>query len=61
MSEKTLDELANNIRMRDEIDKNKKEGSLKVAEDAFYLDTSLLTIEEVCERVIRKIQDITST
>ena len=39
--------------MRDEIDKNKKEGSLKVAEDAFYLDTSLLTIEEVCDKVKR--------
>lgn len=57
MSEKTLEELANNIRMRDEIDKNKKEGSLKVAEDAFYLDTSHLTIEEVCERVLRKFHE----
>jgi len=57
MSEKTLEELADNIRMRDEIDRNKKEGSLKVAEDAFYLDTSLLTIEEVCERVLRKFHE----
>ena len=53
VSDKTLEELRNNIQMRDEIDKNKKEGSLKVADDAFYLDTSLLTIEEVCERVVR--------
>ncbi|MBN1686432.1 MAG: (d)CMP kinase [Spirochaetales bacterium] len=54
VSEKTVEELAKNIQMRDEIDKNKKEGSLKIAEDAFYLDTSHLTIEEVCERVITK-------
>jgi cytidylate kinase len=60
MSEKTLEELAENIRMRDRIDRNKKEGSLRVAKDAFYLDTSHLTIEEVCERVVRKIQNIRS-
>ena len=54
ISAKTVEELAANIQMRDEIDRNKKEGSLKVAPDAFYLDTSHLTIEEVCERVIHK-------
>lgn len=52
-SEKTVEELKKNIRMRDEIDMNKEEGSLKVAEDAFYLDTSLLTIDAVCEKVKR--------
>jgi cytidylate kinase len=52
-SEKSLEELEKNILMRDEIDMHKEEGSLKVAEDAFYLDTSLLTIEEVCEKVER--------
>jgi cytidylate kinase len=57
MSEKTLEELADNIRMRDQIDRNKKEGSLKRAEGAFYLDTSYLTIEEVCEKVVRKFHD----
>lgn len=54
ISEKTVEELAQNIQMRDEIDKSKKEGRLRVAEDAFYLDTSHLTIEEVCERVIKQ-------
>ena len=57
MSDKSLEELAENIRMRDRIDRNKKEGSLKIAEGALYLDTSHLTIEEVCERVVRKIHD----
>ena len=57
MSDKTLEELAENIRMRDQIDRNKKEGSLKIADGAFYLDTSYLTIEEVCEKVVRKFYD----
>ena len=54
ISNKTVEELAQNIQMRDEIDKNKKEGSLRIAEGALYLDTSHLTIEEVCERVIKQ-------
>ena len=57
MNDKSLEELADNIRMRDQIDRNKKEGSLKIAEGAFYLDTSHLTIEEVCEKVLRKFHD----
>jgi cytidylate kinase len=60
ISDMTLDELADNIRMRDQIDRNKEEGSLKIAEGAFYLDTSYLTIEEVCEKVVRKFHDIRS-
>ena len=56
-SEKTFQEIKENITMRDKIDKNKEEGSLSVAEGAFYLDTSDLTIDEVCDTVIRKIQE----
>ena len=55
-SEKSLQEIADNIRRRDEIDRGKEWGRLVRAEDAFYLDTSVLTIEEVCDRVIRKIK-----
>ena len=40
---------------RDEMDKNKKEGSLKIAPDALYIDTSNLTIEEVCAIIERQI------
>jgi cytidylate kinase len=50
-STKTLDELRANIAMRDKIDSNKQEGSLKIALDASYIDTSCLTIEQVCEKV----------
>jgi len=56
-STKTLEEIAENIATRDKIDKNKEEGSLAVAEGALYLDTSDLTIDEVCDRVISKIQE----
>ncbi len=57
-SEMSLQEIADNIRRRDEIDRGKEWGRLVRADDAFYLDTSVLTIEEVCDKVIRKIQEI---
>ena len=51
----SLEEIRKNIEMRDRIDREKKEGPLKVAPDAIYLDTSYLTIEEVYEKVYTKI------
>lgn len=47
--------ILENIRMRDAIDKGKALGALKIAEDALYLDTSGLTIEQVYEKVYSKI------
>jgi cytidylate kinase len=55
VSNLSLSEIETNIRKRDEIDKNKAVGSLKISSDALYLDTSDLTIDEVCEKVIKKI------
>ena len=46
--------------MRDSIDTNKEEGSLIIASDALYLDTSDLTIDEVCDTVVRKIRKVRS-
>jgi cytidylate kinase len=43
------------IKMRDEIDKGKEVGALRVAEDALYIDTSYLTIGQVCEKVLSAI------
>jgi cytidylate kinase/small subunit ribosomal protein S1 len=54
-SSMSLDQIRENILMRDQIDKNKPEGALKIASDAIYLDTSSLTIEQVYEKVYRKI------
>ena len=56
-SSQSLEQLVESIRKRDEIDKNKPVGSLKLADDAIYLDTSDLTIDEVCEKVLVKIQE----
>jgi small subunit ribosomal protein S1 len=57
VSNKSIDEIIESIKVRDEIDRNKKEGSLIIADDVIYLDTSDLTIEEVCEKVTEKIID----
>ncbi|MFA6857743.1 MAG: (d)CMP kinase, partial [Treponema sp.] len=55
VSSLSLEEIKNAIKERDEIDKNKKEGALKIASDAFYIDTSTLTIEQVCAIILNKI------
>ena len=46
------EELVQSITVRDELDRQKKEGALRIAKDAFYIDTSDLTIEQVCEKVV---------
>ncbi len=48
VSNMTLEEIKQAIIKRDEMDKNKAEGSLKRAKDAIYIDTSDLTIKQVC-------------
>ena len=55
VSNLSLEEIKESIRKRDEMDKNKAEGSLKIAPDATYIDTSHLTIEQVCEIIVNKI------
>lgn len=52
----TLEEVKAAIIKRDEQDRNKAEGSLKRAEDAFYIDTSDLTINDVCAIIVSKIK-----
>jgi len=55
LSEASLDEIRRNIEMRDSIDRGKSVGSLRIAPDAFYLDSSYLTIQEVYDKVYGKI------
>ena len=43
------------IRERDKMDMEKETGALKIAPDAIYIDTSLLTINQVCEKVIQTV------
>ena len=52
-SQKTLAEIEADIIARDKVDKTKKVGALRIAKDAFYLDTSDLTISEVFD-IMRK-------
>lgn len=47
----TYEEVLTSIRARDKNDIEKEVGALKIAEDAIYLDTTDLTIEEVKEKV----------
>ena len=48
-------EIRKKIEQRDAIDREKPFGKLAQAPDALYMDTSDLTIDEVCDRVVRKI------
>ncbi|MDA3955372.1 (d)CMP kinase [Oceanispirochaeta sp.] len=57
VSSLTYNEILEGIRSRDVIDRNKKEGSLILSEGALYLDTSALTLEQVCEKVTDLIKE----
>lgn len=48
----SYEEVLKNIQMRDKNDKEKELGALKIAEDAIYIDTTNLSIEEVKQKVI---------
>ncbi|MDR1972495.1 MAG: 30S ribosomal protein S1 [Treponema sp.] len=52
----SLEEILRTIRERDEIDRHKAEGSLQIAPGVAYLDTSLLTIEQVYAKLEAKIK-----
>ena len=58
VSELSYEKILEGIQKRDIIDRNKKEGSLKISEDALYLDTSSLTLDQVCEKVSGKIKEL---
>ena len=55
LSDKSFEEIRDNISMRDEIDRSKSVGALKISPDAVYLDSSYLTIQEVYDKVYAKI------
>ncbi len=55
VSDMTLEQIKQSIIERDNIDKKKKEGALKIAKDALYIDTSNLTIDDVCAIIYKQI------
>jgi cytidylate kinase len=55
--EGSIEEIHASIEARDEIDRNKEVGKLQKSADANYIDTTDLTLPEVCEIVIELIQE----
>ena len=55
--EMTFEEVLENMKMRDKIDMEKEIGALKQAEDAVYIDSSDLSIEEVANKIIKIIEE----
>ena len=53
----TYEEVLKNIQIRDKNDKEKEIGALKIAEDAIYVDTTSLCIEEVKEKIKQIIEE----
>jgi small subunit ribosomal protein S1 len=56
VSSLSLEEIRQAILERDEIDKNKAEGSLVIAPGVDYIDTSGLTVKEVYDKLLMKLQ-----
>lgn len=55
-SEMSLEDIRSSIRRRDALDEEKPGGRLQRSEDAIYIDTSHLTRETVCDRVLENIR-----
>lgn len=53
----TYEEVLKNIQIRDKNDKEKEVGALKIAEDAIYIDTTGLSIEEVKDKILNIIKE----
>ena len=53
----TYEEVYESIRKRDENDKKKEIGALKIAEDSVIVDTTNLSIDEVVEKIIDIIKE----
>ena len=51
------DDIKEDIEVRDAKDRNRKVGPLKKADDAHYIDTTKLTIEEVIEKLLSIIEN----
>jgi cytidylate kinase len=61
VSRLSLAEIEETIARRDEIDRNKEEGSLVIAPNVEYIDTSGLTINQVYDILVEKIKQEINT
>ena len=53
----TYEEILDNIKRRDENDKNKEIGALKLARDSIIVDTTSLSIDEVVSKIVEIINN----
>ncbi len=53
----SYDEILKGIIARDKNDREKPVGALKIADNAIYIDTSYLTMDQVCEKVVSAMQE----
>lgn len=53
----TRSEVADDLKQRDHTDKTRKVGPLKRSEDAVYIDTTDMSIEEVVSEIIKNVQN----
>ena len=53
----SYEEALENVKTRDKIDSEREIAPLKKAEDAIYIDSSNMTIEEVVEKIVKIIKD----
>jgi len=56
LTDESLEDIRAGIESRDARDREKRTGALRRSSDAVFVDTSGLTIDEVCERVLDTIQ-----
>jgi small subunit ribosomal protein S1 len=56
VSDLDLDGIKKSIGERDEQDRHKAEGGLKVGEGVCYIDSSYLTVEQICEIILTKVK-----
>lgn len=52
----TLDEVISDIQRRDEIDSNRSISPLRKAEDAVYIDTTMMSINEVVDYIVNYVE-----
>lgn len=50
--EMSYEEVLESIKIRDKSDKTREIGALKIADDAIYLDSTNLSIQEVCKKIV---------
>lgn len=53
-----FEEILENIKFRDHNDKTSTVGPLKQAEDAVYIDTTNMAIDDVVDKIVKEIEDV---